>query len=72
MRKYILVWLSSLGVVEELCFKEFKEKVFEDYYEDESKVLRENVEWNDYGNGLLSYVGDEWIIVVDDFVDYNE
>jgi len=35
-------------------------------------ILRENVEWGDYGNGLLSYVGDEWIIVVDDFVDYNE
>ncbi len=72
MRKYILVWLSSLGDVEELCFKEFKKYVYEDYYEDESKMLRENVEWGDYGNGLLSYVGDDWIIVVDEFVDYNE
>ena len=30
------------------------------------------MQWGDYGNGLLSYVGDDWIIVVDEFVNYNE
>jgi len=38
MRKYILVWLSSLGDVEELCFKEFKKYVYEDYIERECGV----------------------------------
>ena len=74
-RKYLLVWLSSLGEVEELCYKEFKEKVFEDYYEDDSKILRKDVEINDVGNFLIVYVSDEWIIIKDiedEFIDYED
>ena len=76
MRKYFLVWLSSLGDVEELCYNEFLRYVYNDYYEDKrlgfsmgSKGMRKEVEKNDVGNGLISYVSDEWIIIEDNFVD---
>ncbi len=70
MRKYFLVWLSSLGEVEELSLNEFREFVYEDYY-DGCKKMYEDVEKNDVGNGLMSYVGYDgsWIIIEDLFVD---
>ena len=71
MRKYILVWLSSLGDVEELCYNEFKKYVYKNYLEDCDK-LNNDVEMRDVGNGLISYLSDEWIIIEDVFVDYDE
>lgn len=69
MRKYILVCLSSLGEVEELSYDEFKEYV---YFESNVKDMFDDVEVRDVGNGLKSYLSDEWIIIEDDFVDYDE
>jgi len=61
MRKYILVWLSSLGEVEEISYDEFKKYVYDN-----------DVEMSDEENGLKSYLSDEFIIIEDVFVDYNE
>ena len=75
VNRTILEFNENLGEVEELCFKEFKEKVYEDYYEDDSKILRKDVEMNDVGNFLIVYVSDEWIIikdVEDEFIDYED
>ena len=69
MRKYILVCLSSLGEVEELSYDEFKEYV---YFESNVKDMFDDVEVRDVGNGLKSYLSDEWIIIEDVFVDYDE
>ena len=69
MRKYILVCLSSLGEVEELSYDEFKEYV---YFESNVKDMFDDVEVRDVGNGLKSYLSDEFIIIEDDFVDYDE
>ena len=71
MRKYILVWLSSLGEVEEISYNEFKEYVYEDYL-DGCKELYEDVEKSDVDNGLISYCSDEFIIIEDVFVNYDE
>jgi len=71
MRKYILVWLSSLGEVEEISYDEFKEYVYEDYL-DGCKEKYDDVEMSDEENGLKSYLSDEFIIIEDVFVDYNE
>ena len=71
MRKYILVWLSSLGEVEEICRYEFMKYVYKNYLEDCDK-LNNDVEMRDVGNGLISYLSDEWIIIEDVFVDYDE
>jgi hypothetical protein len=60
MRKYILVCLSSLGEVEELSYDEFKEYV---YFESNVEDMFDDVEVNDVGNGLKSYLSDEWIII---------
>ena len=69
MRKYILVCLSSLGEVEELSYDEFKEYV---YFESNVKDMFDDVEVRDVGNGLKSYLSDEFIIIEDVFVDYDE
>lgn len=69
MRKYILVWLCSLGEVEEISYDEFKEYV---YFESNVKDMFDDVEVKDVGNGLISYLSDDWIIIEDDFVDYDE
>ena len=71
MRKYILVWLSSLGEVEEICRYEFMKYVYKNYLEDCDK-LNNDVEMRDVGNGLKSYLSDEWVIIEDVFVDYDE
>ena len=63
--------MSSLGEVEELSLNEFREFVYEDYY-DGCKKMYGDVEKNDVGNGLISYLSDEWIIIEDVFVDYDE
>ena len=68
-RKYLLVWLSSLGEVEELSYDEFKEYV---YFESNVKDMFDDVEVRDVGNGLKSYLSDEFIIIEDVFVDYDE
>ena len=69
MRKYILVWLCSLGEVEEISYDEFKEYV---YFESNVEDMFDDVEVKDVGNGLISYLSDEWIIIEDVFVDYDE
>ena len=60
MRKYILVWLCSLGEVEEISYDEFKEYV---YFESNVKDMFDDVEVKDVGNGLISYLSDDWIII---------
>ena len=73
-RKYLLVWLNSLGEVEEISYNEFKEYVYEDYL-DGCKDMYEDVEMRDVGNGLISYLSDEFIIIKDiedEFIDYED
>ena len=60
MRKYILVCLSSLGEVEELSYDEFKEYV---YFESNVKDMFDDVEVKDVGNGLKSYISEEFVII---------
>ena len=52
-----------------MSYDEFKEYV---YFESNVEDMFDDVEVNDVGNGLKSYLSDEWIIVVDNFVDYDE
>ena len=63
-KRYILVWRDSFSEVEKLSLNEFKEYVYEDY-EDGCKKLYEDVEVNDIGNGLISYlsIDSSWMIV---------
>ena len=60
MRKYILVWLCSLGEVEEISYDEFKEYV---YFESNVKDMFDDVEVKDVGNGLKSYMSEEFVII---------
>ena len=60
MRKYILVWLCSLGEVEEISYDEFKEYV---YFESNVKDMFDDVEVKDIGNGLKSYMSEEFVII---------
>ena len=69
--RYILVNLfkSDWEGVEEISYDEFKEYV---YFESNVKDMFDDVEVKDVGNGLISYLSDDWIIIEDDFVDYDE
>ena len=61
-KRYILVNLfkSDWEGVEELSYDEFKEYV---YFESNVEDMFDDVEVNDVGNGLKSYLSDEWIII---------
>lgn len=69
--RYILVNLfkSDWEGVEEISYDEFKEYV---YFESNVEDMFDDVEVKDVGNGLISYLSDDWIIIEDDFVDYDE
>ena len=60
--RYILVNLfkSDWEGVEEISYDEFKEYV---YFESNVKDMFDDVEVNDIGNGLKSYIGEEFVIV---------
>ena len=62
MKKYILIWLfkNELERVEELNYNEFKEYV---YFESNVKDIFDDVEVKDLGNGLKSYMSEEWVII---------
>ena len=62
MKKYILVNLfkSNWGGVEELSYDEFKEYV---YFESNVKDMFDDVEVKDVGNGLRSYMSEEFVII---------
>ena len=60
--RYILVNLfkSDWEGVEELSYDEFKEYV---YFESNVKDMFDDVEVKDIGNGLKSYMSEEWVII---------
>ena len=61
-KRYILVnlFVSDWEGVEEISYDEFKEYV---YFESNVKDMFDDVEVNDIGNGLKSYIGEEFVIV---------
>ena len=61
-KRYILVnlFISDWEGVEEISYDEFKEYV---YFESNVKDMFDDVEVNDIGNGLKSYIGEEFVIV---------
>ena len=60
--RYILVNLfkSDWEGVEEISYDEFKEYV---YFESNVKDMFDDVEVKDIGNGLKSYMSEEWVII---------
>ena len=65
-KKYLLVWWSDMGDVEELDYDELNEFLYEEV--DGGKKLYEDVEEKDLGNGLKSYVAYRsldrtWVII---------
>ena len=60
--RYILVNLfkSNWEGVEEISYDEFKEYV---YFESNVKDMFDDVEVKDIGNGLKSYMSEEWVII---------
>ena len=60
--RYILVNLfkSDWEGVEELSYDEFKEYV---YFESNVKDMFDDVEVKDIGNGLKSYISEEFVII---------
>ena len=61
-KRYVLVNLfkSDWEGVEELSYDEFKEYV---YFESNVKDMFDDVEVKDVGNGLKSYMSEEWVII---------
>ena len=61
-KRYILVNLfkSDWEGVEELSYDEFKEYV---YFESNVKDMFDDVEVKDVGNGLKSYMSEEFVII---------
>ena len=61
-KRYVLVSLfkSDWEGVEELSYDEFKEYV---YFESNVKDMFDDVEVKDIGNGLKSYISEEWVII---------
>ena len=61
-KRYVLVNLfkSDWEGVEELSYDEFKEYV---YFESNVKDMFDDVEVKDIGNGLKSYMSEEWVII---------
>ena len=61
-KRYILVNLfkSDWEGVEELSYDEFKEYV---YFESNVKDMFDDVEVKDVGNGLRSYMSEEFVII---------
>ena len=61
-KRYVLVSLfkSDWEGVEELSYDEFKEYV---YFESNVKDMFDDVEVKDIGNGLKSYMSEEWVII---------
>jgi len=65
-KKYLLVWWSDMGDVEELDYDELKEFLYEEV--DDGKKMYEDIEVKDLGNGLKSYVAYRsldrtWVII---------
>jgi len=61
-KRYVLVNLfkSDWEGVEELSYDEFKEYV---YFESNVKDMFDDVEVKDIGNGLKSYMSEEFVII---------
>ena len=61
-KRYVLVNLfkSDWEGVEELSYDEFKEYV---YFESNVKDMFDDVEVKDVGNGLKSYMSEEFVII---------
>ena len=61
-KRYVLVNLfkSDWEGVEELSYDEFKEYV---YFESNVKDMFDDVEVKDIGNGLKSYISEEFVII---------
>ena len=61
-KRYILVNLfkSDWEGVEEISYDEFKEYV---YFESNVKDMFDDVEVKDVGNGLKSYISEEFVII---------
>tara|TARA_R100000234_G_scaffold109358_1_gene81179 strand:- start:367 stop:570 length:204 start_codon:yes stop_codon:yes gene_type:complete len=61
-KRYVLVNLfkSDWEGVEEISYDEFKEYV---YFESNVKDMFDDVEVKDIGNGLKSYISEEFVII---------
>ena len=61
-KRYILVnlFISDWEGVEEISYDEFKEYV---YFESNVKDMFDDVEVKDIGNGLKSYMSEEFVII---------